>query len=258
PAKDADRPAKDADRPAKEKAPDWNVTKQPLTAEDGIQRLEDFLVEELEHATGRTMTQSSDSKPESQPITLPDERTPQEETSSPAPAVSDGISESTAITGTDSGQDAVAPTREILCQEIKWDDMLAAESAEDADKPTKDADRPAENADRPAENADRPAEEKRVQEPEHPAIDQGPAQVVLDTWPRITEPEIPVEETPAPAVNADRPAQPADKPAKDADKPASDTATLETGDKKGEGEQTKKPSEDDFKSFQDWLSGLLK
>ncbi|MDH4211281.1 MAG: hypothetical protein OEV79_07515 [candidate division WOR-3 bacterium] len=184
--------------------------------EEGIQSLEDFLVEELEQAAEKVAAKDTTELPPSEESTLPAQEMPE-----PEPVVSTEDSKSVAR---EPVQDTAGPP-------------AAEERQDDTDK----------------------------------AVEMSFGEIMLEknTTPE-KEPAI-FEEEIEPPTAAEEPAKPDEtmesqttastEPVleKKDEKPTQETVPPEKAEEREEKiEEPKKPKEEDFKSFQEWLSGLLK
>ncbi|UCF71366.1 MAG: hypothetical protein JSW49_03550 [candidate division WOR-3 bacterium] len=174
--------------------------------EEGIQSLEDFLVEELEQAADKIATQHDEQE------RVPEKPVPQE-----TPGEDEGVTEPASAKS-----DGAIP--------------LPSQPSEPAEKPT-------------------PAQEPsfgdiKLEEPTPAAVVPG-SRIEDQKPPPSDEPEPIAQEPVTQTSEPSTPQTPTEEP----------VAVLEAPDVKEEkdtGEKTKKPDEEDFKSFQEWLSGLLK
>ena len=212
------KPEELPDEPRVEKGdvPETQASEQPATptTDEGIQSLEDFLVEELEQAAEKAAKPEAEAKPPEQPP-APEEKAPEaepvlfaEEETTVGSAVQEEPKPAISEEKMDETDKAV---------ELSFGDIMLNKEQPAAKVPEMHEEKPA-----PSTTSEQPTEpEEKIlpeTEIEHP----------------VAEPE---EEQPLPA---------------DTQPPIEDEKTEE---KK---EEPKKPKEEDFKSFQDWLSGLLK
>lgn len=207
----AAEPTPGSEHPAEERTPVPGGAKPASAADEGIQRLEDFLAEELEHAASRHQTPPPDAEPGPAAIALPDEHGAQEETEPEAAA------EETKDQAEPSVPSAGAP----IYQEIDWEATLAPDTAA---PPETAEDKPLDAAGRTGPSADQQSAADAAR-PESEPLDER------------AEPAAEQTAVPEPAEQGTEPEEQEHK-----DEPAPE----------------KKTSEDELKSFQDWLSGLLK
>ncbi|UCD18939.1 MAG: hypothetical protein JSU64_05800 [candidate division WOR-3 bacterium] len=193
--------------PTEQQATAPQAGSEPAPAvEEGIQSLEDFLVEELEHAADKIATQQEDQ-----------ERAPEKPALQETPREDEGVTEP----ATAKSDDAIP---------------LPSQPSEPAEKPTA-VQEPSFGDIKLEEPTPKTAvPESRVEEQEPPPSDE-PEPIAQEPVTQTSEPSTP--QTPT----EERVAEPEAPDAKE---------------EKDTGEKTKKPDEEDFKSFQEWLSGLLK
>lgn len=241
---------------------------QTETPDNEIQSLEDFLVEELEQAAEKKAAQGSEEgvplviDERSEQITPPAE--PVEETPTPEPE-----------------PQVVEPPAETADQEAPAiEDMIPPESM-----PTPAPEMPLERTETPMPEPEieqpEPAAEPPQPEPAHepaPSIEE-PASPSPEEKTPVFEQSMPVEEPPAPSppedttpsvetpktpeepVETAEPSVPAPEPKEPEAPELAEPEKAPAPQQKDETEKpegTKKPKEEDFQSFQDWLSGLLK
>jgi tetratricopeptide (TPR) repeat protein len=177
------------------------------TAEEGIQSLEDFLVEELEQAAEKVATQRGEEKPAQEIPPAPKQGARTEEvTVQPSRQDADIIALSS-----DSEDTSVEITQ---AHEMSFGDIALEQ------KPTEEM------------------EAAGLQEEKQPSAEsKEPAHTVQPPQPEVTEP-----------IDTETPTEPT----------TSETPASGPKDEEEKSEPAKKPDEEDFKSFQDWLSGLLK
>ena len=177
------------------------------TVEEGIQSLEDFLVEELEQAAEKIATQRGEEKPAQETMHAPEEGDQTEEKVEPLSR------QETDITGL-SPDSEDAPAEITQAHEMSFGEIALEEKVTEE------------------------TEAAGIEEEKRPSAEsEEPPHTVPLHQPEVTEPDI--SETPTGPV-------------------ISEPTTSESQDEKEKTEQGKKPNEEDFKSFQDWLSGLLK
>jgi tetratricopeptide (TPR) repeat protein len=226
------------------------------TTESEIQSLEDFLVEELEQAADK---KASEPQPDT---TIPLETPGHEE----IPPQSEDSTELFPET------DQKLPSEDMLAEPTESEAASTPEPTSFADflkgEPprTKEAVQPEIGTERQApEEGIFPQEETpvEVKEPteamEQPSAAEEPA-VSLETtttegYRRPTDTSLPAEEKASSETSTPgAPEVPSGAQVTEPEKPKA-TETEADGEKK---EEAKRPKEEDFKSFQDWLSGLLK
>jgi len=177
------------------------------TAEEGIQSLEDFLVEELEQAAEKVATQRGEEELAKETLPAPKEGASTEEIVEPLPR-----QEADIIGLSPDSEDA--PAKTTPAHEISFGEIALEE------KPTEEI------------------EAAGIEKERQPSAEsKEPAHTAPLPQPEVAEPVI--SETPNGPV-------------------MSEPAASGSKDEKEETEQGKKPNEEDFKSFQEWLSGLLK
>ena len=177
------------------------------TAEEGIQSLEDFLVEELEQAAEKVAIQRGEEEPAEEIPPAPKEGAPTEEIAEP-------------LSRQDADIIGLSPNSEDAPDETTQPHEMSFGEIALEEKPTEEI-----------EAAGIEKERQPSAESKEPAHTAPPPQ------PEVAEPVI--SETPTEPV-------------------ISEPAASGSKDEKEKTEQEKKPKEEDFKSFQEWLSGLLK
>jgi len=230
-------PAEKSEELETTKSAEPDVAEQGAAGESEIQSLEDFLVEELEQAAEKVATE-----PEKED-SLPTER--------PAPEIV-------------RQEEQIMPTLETEKPvEHATPDVLAEPKVEEqATEPTVPPDKFKEEISEITETPKPvPDSEQPIETEEHmPLIETEKTAPETEIPPLREEPAVPPQETlideqaafetPAPDVSAAPPepkaAQPEETPAPELKEDLEKT------------EEPKKSREEDFKSFQDWLSGLLK
>ncbi len=248
---------------------------QTRAADEEIQSLEDFLVEELEQAAEKKAAEKQ--KNEIAPTIA------SEETAAPEPHVTERPAEIEHVEAADEEtariSDAIEPVtggtesfepepgteiEQESAEEIK--DVLFPESAGTEESPIEEQIQP------PVEQAPQeepPTTAGKTSSDGEPATSNGelpdtetqtPAQRTIDTAvsdQKVAEVDQDFELAPTPTPTEEtkitEPAPPEAQPTVPEHTPPSE----ETDEAKKE-EEPKKPNEEDFKSFQDWLSGLLK
>jgi tetratricopeptide (TPR) repeat protein len=184
------------------------------TAEEGIQSLEDFLVEELEQAAEKAAKPAEETKPREEP-SAPEEKTP-----APRPALfadvdsrlDQPVQEESKPAVSDEKQDETDQAVELSFGDIMLDNETP--SAKVSEPTEKEAILPT--------VAEQPAE------PEQSILPEAEAEHEPVSEPRTEEPPPEAQ----PQIGDEKPDEKKEEP--------------------------KKPKEEDFKSFQEWLSGLLK
>ncbi|MGD8978582.1 MAG: hypothetical protein PVH23_00740 [candidate division WOR-3 bacterium] len=245
------------------------------TADNEIQSLEDFLVEELEQAAEKKAAQedtvtkpqgAAEQSEETTPAELPSEETtvPEPESDLGEALVETGERQEPSIEETLPVEPV--PTPEITAETpVEKTEMPAQEPETELPAPASEppvpepeplpVQEPAPSMEEPAPTEDTTPVIEYSTQAEEPAAPITPEQIAPPAETHITpeepvittEPSMPAEESTEPEpVPAPEPTEP-DKPTA-AEQPAQIEKT----------EEPKKPKEEDFQSFQDWLSGLLK
>jgi tetratricopeptide (TPR) repeat protein len=198
--------------------------------EEGIQSLEDFLVEELEQAAEKVAAKD-------EAVTLPsaDQELPPQDGPAPEPVASN--------------EDSAAPGREQV--EEKVTPPAPVEMQDDTDKAVE-------------LSFGEIMLQKEAEPEEHPAIfeeETKPPTVIEEQVEstEIIEPQTEPPEEPVTATAEEQIAPEAAEPVTDEkDEESTQEPSTKTEVPEGKVEEPKKPKEEDFKSFQEWLSGLLK
>ena len=241
---------------------------QSATPDNEIQSLEDFLVEELEQAAEKKAAQDRDDglppfvDEQSAQITPPAEpveeipapepepqvvEPPTETVEQKAPAVEDTTpveSMPTPVTAPETPFERTeTPMPEAETEQAEPvveppEPVIAHEAVPSMEEPAS----PEENV--PVFDQSMPAEEPAVPSPPEDTTPSVEKPVIPEEPIEIGEPSIPASESKEPEAPA--PAEPEKTPAS------------EHKDETEKPEGAKKPKEEDFQSFQDWLSGLLK
>ena len=249
---------------------------QDTTTDNEIQSLEDFLVEELEQAAEKKAAQESDEgatldtderRELIEPSTQPVEETPVPEPETQAPEVP---------AATDVQKEPVAEEVKPV-ESVPTPDIPSEKPTEQTEAltPSVDAERP-EPAAEPPEPTPEPIP---VQEPtpsfeqpapphEEPTPIEEPSMTEQDTIAEEPTPPVPPEETtpvmqeetvetPVPTMPLEEPKEPEPAPAPEPAEPK-EAGADEKPEKTEKTAEQKKGREEDFQSFQEWLSGLLK
>jgi tetratricopeptide (TPR) repeat protein len=205
--KPEDLPAgKATEQAAAPQMPPQEPSKPAPTVEEGIQSLEDFLVEELEQAAEKVAIQRDE-----------EERVPQEEIPPEAGMQVEAVTEAESRQVDDTAPSSPLPERaadeSVQTSESSYGDIVAEEPAQKAE-----------------------AAESGIEKTPRGGVEEA-APIAQIPESQVTEP-----------IKTEKPAE----------APVSESTASEAKDEKEESEKAKKPNEEDFKSFQEWLSGLLK
>lgn len=229
--KPAELPGERDAEPAEALPPEREKQQDSMSGTDeSIQSLEDFLVEELEQAAEKVATKDEaipltgeDKMPTPKPEVVPEPDKSTEDSQTAPEPVADKI----APPPGDEKQDDTDEAVEMSFGEI----MLEKETPEIESVMPEQETAPAPGVEEPTRDAE--ISESQTEMPEGPATEEIEEKITPDTVEPVVEEknEQPVHE-PAPPTTPEEP--------------------------EAKGEEPKKPKEEDFKSFQEWLSGLLK
>ncbi|UCG30581.1 MAG: hypothetical protein JSV53_01510 [candidate division WOR-3 bacterium] len=200
-------------------SPDKKEQAAATASEEGIQSLEDFLVEELEQAAEKVAAESIDEAPSEEPspaVQEPPKPEPIVLTDESEGKIEEPIKEVPVTPAPEQKQDETDEAVELSFGKITLDKEATPEIQNARVEQEKQPPTVSEEAPTPVEIS-----EPKAEAPKPEIIAQPPPETKDETLPQEAEPP---EKTTAPEEKIEE----------------------------------KKPKEEDFKSFQDWLSGLLK